>query len=95
MTKIRFFVGLVLILYFICNIYVLINTPYVSLDNLDNTLSCENKLLSTNQRSLEKNIEILPYYTSLEDLKMFCVWARSNKLRTLFLFMKTFLFSIS
>lgn len=94
MTKIRFFVGLVLILYFICNIYVLINTPYVSLDNLDNTLSCENKLLSTNQRSLEKNIEILPYYTSLEDLKnVLCMGKIKQVTDSVFIYENIFVFN--
>ena len=58
MTKIRFFIGLVCS--FILFVIFLINTLYVSLDNLDNTLSCENKLLSTNQRSLEKILRFYP-----------------------------------
>ena len=72
----------------------MINTPYVSLDNLDNTLSCENKLLSTNQRSLEKNIEILPYYTSLEDLKnVLCMGKIKQVTDSVFIYENIFVFN--
>jgi hypothetical protein len=69
MKRIKYFIGLILILFFLLNIYVLLSADYVDLDSITNTITCKSKLTSTNSNTLENGVEILPYYIAFDDFQ--------------------------